>query len=58
MADAQIRIDGRIATDPRYNQVNGKDVANLRVLGGPIEEELKRRLGDLEPNRLRRGVLE
>ena len=34
MADAQIRIDGRIATDPRYNQVNGKDVANLRVLAG------------------------
>lgn len=34
MADSQIRIDGRIATDPRYNQVNGKDVANLRVLAG------------------------
>lgn len=34
MADAQIRIDGRIATDPRYNQANGKDVANLRILAG------------------------
>lgn len=34
MADSQIRVDGRIATDPRYNQVNGKDVANLRVLAG------------------------
>ena len=34
MPDASIKIDGRIATDPRYNQVNGKDVANLRVLAG------------------------
>lgn len=34
MADAQITIDGRVATDPRYNNVNGKDVANLRVLAG------------------------
>lgn len=34
MPDSQIRIDGRIATDPRYNQANGKDVANLRILAG------------------------
>lgn len=34
MADASTRIDGRIATEPRYNNVNGRDVANLRVLAG------------------------
>lgn len=34
MADASIKIDGRIVTEPRYNTVNGKDVANLRVLAG------------------------
>lgn len=34
MPDAPIRIDGRIVTEPRYNTVNGKDVANLRVLAG------------------------
>ena len=34
MADAQIRIDGRIAADPRFNSVNGKSVANIKVLAG------------------------
>ena len=34
MADAQIRIDGRIASDPRFNSVNGKSVANIKVLAG------------------------
>ena len=34
MADAQIRIDGRIANDVRYNSVNGKSVANIKVLAG------------------------
>lgn len=34
MADAQIRIDGRIANDPRFNSVNGKSVANIKVLAG------------------------
>ena len=34
MADAQIRIDGRIANDVRFNSVNGKSVANIKVLAG------------------------
>lgn len=35
MADARIIIEGRIATDPRYNTSgNGDPVANLRVLAG------------------------
>ena len=34
MADAQIRIDGRIASEPRFNSVNGKSVANIKVLAG------------------------
>ena len=34
MADAQIRIDGRIASAPRFNSVNGKSVANIKVLAG------------------------
>ncbi len=34
MADASIKIDGRIANDPRYNSVNGKSVANIKVLAG------------------------
>ena len=34
MADASIKIDGRIANDVRYNSVNGKSVANIKVLAG------------------------
>ena len=34
MADASIKIDGRIAADPRFNSVNGKSVANIKVLAG------------------------
>lgn len=34
MADATIRIDGRIAADARFNSVNGKSVANIKVLAG------------------------
>lgn len=34
MADARITIDGTIASDPRFNSVNGDPVANLRVLAG------------------------
>lgn len=34
MADASIKFDGRIVTDPRFNNANGKDVANLRILAG------------------------
>ena len=34
MADASIKIDGRIANDPRFNSVNGKSVANIKVLAG------------------------
>lgn len=34
MADARIIIEGRIVTEPRYNSVNGKSVANLKVLAG------------------------
>jgi single-strand DNA-binding protein len=35
MADARIIIEGRIATDPRFNTSgNGDPVANLRVLAG------------------------
>src|SRR5699024_11079652 len=29
-----IKIDGRIANDVRYNSVNGKSVANIKVLAG------------------------
>ena len=34
MPDARITIEGRVAGDVRYGNVNGKDVANLRVLAG------------------------
>ena len=34
MADATININGRIAGEPRYNSVNGKSVANIKVLAG------------------------
>ena len=34
MADASIKIDGRIANDVRFNSVNGKSVANIKVLAG------------------------
>ena len=34
MADASIKIDGRIASEPRFNSVNGKSVANIKVLAG------------------------
>ena len=34
MSDAQIRIPGRIANDVRFNSVNGKSVANIKVLAG------------------------
>lgn len=34
MADARITIEGAIASDPRFNSVNGDPVANLRVLAG------------------------
>lgn len=34
MADARIIIEGRIVLDPRFNSVNGKSVANLKVLAG------------------------
>ena len=34
MADASIKIDGRIANEVRYNSVNGKSVANIKVLAG------------------------
>ena len=34
MADARITIEGRIGLDPRCNSVNGKSVANLKVLAG------------------------
>lgn len=34
MADARITIDGRIANDVRFNSVNGKSVANIKVLAG------------------------
>ena len=34
MADASIKIDGRIANDVRYNSVNCKSVANIKVLAG------------------------
>lgn len=34
MADARIIIEGRIVTEPRFNSVNGKSVANLKVLAG------------------------
>ena len=34
MADARITIEGRIVLDPRFNSVNGKSVANLKVLAG------------------------
>lgn len=34
MPDASIKFDGRIVTEPRTNNVNGKDVANLRILAG------------------------
>ena len=34
MPDARVTIDGRIANDVRYNSVNGKSVANIKVLAG------------------------
>ena len=34
MSDAQIRIPGRIANDVQFNSVNGKSVANIKVLAG------------------------
>lgn len=34
MPDARITIEGRVAGDVRYGNVNGKDVANLRILAG------------------------
>lgn len=34
MADARVTIEGRVAGDVRYGNVNGKDVANLRILAG------------------------
>ena len=34
MPDARITIEGRVAGDVRYGNVNGQDVANLRVLAG------------------------
>ena len=34
MADATINVNGRIASEPRYNSVNGKSVANIKVLAG------------------------
>ena len=34
MADARIHIEGTIASEPRYNSVNGAPVANVRVLAG------------------------
>ena len=34
MPDARIIIEGRVAGDVRYGNVNGQDVANLRVLAG------------------------
>lgn len=34
MPDARITIEGRVAGDVRYGNVNGQDVANLRILAG------------------------
>ena len=34
MADASIKIDGRVANDVRFSSVNGKSVANIKVLAG------------------------
>lgn len=39
MPDASTRIEGRIASDVRYNEVGGNQVANVRILAGRSKKD-------------------